>query len=1041
MPRIRDAVGDVLGGALGWLTARRGGRNGGPFVAPEEKASMTSRVIAWETLGRPVWSPRDYRAFAQEGFMQNPIVYRSVRMIAEAGASIPLLLYAGNAEIESHPLLDLLSHPSREQTGTEFLESLYGYLLVSGNAYAEAVAVGGDIREVHALRPDRMTVIPGADGWPEGYDYTAGGRAVRLGGEALDGVRRILHVRLFHPADDHYGMSPMEAAAVAIDTHKAILGPDTKVSYAADWSEYFGHQPADGSGDVTFHLDPLWASPSIDAVAIDLYWPLADWRDGRQHLDYLAGVRTIHDPDYLRANVQGGEGYDWYYASDEARVAQQRTAITDGSGKPWVYRYKDIRSWWLNSHHDRPGGVEALTPTAWVPQSKPFWFMEVGCPAVDKGANQPNVFVDPKSSESALPHFSKGRRDDLMQRRYIKALIDAFDPSHPAYGDDCNPVSEIYGGRMVDLDRVHVYAWDARPYPAFPHNLEVWGDGGNWRLGHWLNGRSASAPLAGLTARLLEDFGFDDFDASALSGNVPGYVIDRPMSARDAIEPLSLGYFFDALESDARIVFRHRSAQTPVASLDERDLVETRPGDALAVLIRGQETELPAAAKINYIAASGDYRQAVAEARRLIGASGRLSQAELPIVLDADQADVIAETWLFEAWAGRNRASFRLAPSRLAIEPGDTVALSVRGSTQLLRVTEVGDHGARAIEARGTDPDVYEGIGASDRPAGALPALPSGQPMVDFIDLPLLRGDEPVHAGYVAAQQSPWPGVLAVYSAPGQEGFTLKGFVSVAATTGTTLDTVPAGVEGRLDRAARFRVRLDAGRIQSVERIQLLAGRNVAALRHGSGDWGPGDWEVVQFERAELVADSTYELSGLLRAQAGTESALRESLAAGARFVLLDAAVAQLPLTAGEIRLPCFWRVGLASRDIGHGSYVALEHTFRGLGLRPLSPVHLRGARAANGDVEVSWIRRTRVGGDGWEAPEVPLGEESERYEVDILDAGGQPVRTLVSDRQHAVYGIAEQIADFGAPQASLGVRVYQMSASYGRGAGRTAVV
>ena len=191
---------------------------------PEEKASATGRLVAIETLGQPVWAPRDYGAFAREGFMQNAVVYRSVRMIAEAAASIPLLLYEGEQEIEAHPLLDLVRRPNGAQTSADFLEAWYGYLLVSGNAYCEAVAIGGRLRELHALRPDRMKVVPGPDGWPEAYEYAAGGRSVRFEAEPVAGVRPILHVRLFHPANDHYGLSPIEAAATAIDIHNTASG-------------------------------------------------------------------------------------------------------------------------------------------------------------------------------------------------------------------------------------------------------------------------------------------------------------------------------------------------------------------------------------------------------------------------------------------------------------------------------------------------------------------------------------------------------------------------------------------------------------------------------------------------------------------------------------------------------------------------------------------------------------------------------------------------------------------------------------------------
>ena len=222
---------EALSRLLPWRTQTAG--------VSEAKASKAHRLVAIEHLGQPQWAPRDYAAFAREGFMQNAIVYRSVRMIAEAAATIPLLLYEGNRELDEHPLLDLISHPSLDHTGIDFFESWYGYLLVSGNAYVEAVAVDGTLRELHALRPDRMKVIPGADGWPDGYEYTAGGRSVRLMGDVIDSVRGVLHVRLFHPANDYYGMSPIEAAASAIDTHnqagkwnKALLDNSARPSGA-----------------------------------------------------------------------------------------------------------------------------------------------------------------------------------------------------------------------------------------------------------------------------------------------------------------------------------------------------------------------------------------------------------------------------------------------------------------------------------------------------------------------------------------------------------------------------------------------------------------------------------------------------------------------------------------------------------------------------------------------------------------------------------------------------------------------------------------
>ncbi len=217
-----------------------------------QKGSATGALVAFEQLGQPVWSPRDYAAFAREGFMQNAICYRSVRMIAEAAASIPLLLYEGDTEIGDHPLIDLLRRPSLDHTGTDFLEAWYGFLLVAGNAYVEAVPLDGQLRELHVLRPDRMKVIPGPDGWPEGYDYTAGGQSIRFIDDVVPGVRPILHMRMFNPLNDHYGMSPIEAASVAIDIHntasawnKALLDNSARPSGALVYGAGNGQMTAE----------------------------------------------------------------------------------------------------------------------------------------------------------------------------------------------------------------------------------------------------------------------------------------------------------------------------------------------------------------------------------------------------------------------------------------------------------------------------------------------------------------------------------------------------------------------------------------------------------------------------------------------------------------------------------------------------------------------------------------------------------------------------------------------------------------------------
>lgn len=190
-------------------------------AAPSEtKMSRTGPLIALYETGRPVWTSRDYAALMREGFQQNPVVYRSVRMIAEAAARVPILYFDGRREVIDSPLQKLLEAPNPNESGTSFFESVVGFLLLSGNAYCEAVDGDLSVRELYPLRPDRMRVVPGPDGWPLAYDYSVSGDAIRFDMTG-EGVKPILHLKLFDPLDDHYGLSPIVASARAIDSHNA----------------------------------------------------------------------------------------------------------------------------------------------------------------------------------------------------------------------------------------------------------------------------------------------------------------------------------------------------------------------------------------------------------------------------------------------------------------------------------------------------------------------------------------------------------------------------------------------------------------------------------------------------------------------------------------------------------------------------------------------------------------------------------------------------------------------------------------------------
>ncbi len=183
-------------------------------------AKSNGAVVALHAGGHAVWSGRDPATLARDGFRRNPVVHRAVRLVAEAAAGVPLILSEGEAELFSHPLLALLARPNALQGRAALIEAVVAHLLTAGDAYLEAVSLDGAPRELHALRPDRMRVVAGSDGWPEAYEYRVGTEVTRFDQRA-EPVAPILHLRLFNPHDDHFGLSPLQPAALAVDLHDA----------------------------------------------------------------------------------------------------------------------------------------------------------------------------------------------------------------------------------------------------------------------------------------------------------------------------------------------------------------------------------------------------------------------------------------------------------------------------------------------------------------------------------------------------------------------------------------------------------------------------------------------------------------------------------------------------------------------------------------------------------------------------------------------------------------------------------------------------
>lgn len=769
-------------------------------------------------------------------------------------------------------------------------------------------------------------------------------------------------------------------------TVKGIVGGGVKVTYAADWSEY---HHADGGW---YNLDPLWASPDIEVIGIDAYFPLTD------------SPQEGDDITSLMAGWSSGENYNWYYSDSE------RTAKASLSPP---YALKNIGWFWNNTHTNPDGAV-----TGWTPQMKKIWFTEYGFPSVDGAANQPNVFYDPTSELSAFPYHSKGRVDFRAQRAALVATQ-----------------AQWQGSPMVE--QMFLWTWDARPFPYWPDLTAVWADGADWQTGHWVQGKLGISSLAAIVKDLCERAGLEagDIDVSGITDQVEGFVISGQQTYRDSMEILQLGYFFDAVESDHVLKFVSRGG-SPVQAIDEDDLVPPVGEDSmnLFAITRAQEVELPKRVNVVYMTRLANYQSSTQYSQREVTSSLQTLTVDLPIVLPDQTAKTIADVTLFSFWMGRTSYQFDLPVRYVQLEPADVITVTVGGATHRMRITATRLNApVLHVEAIAEDVstfDFYSAPGSTSQLLQQTGNVPVTELML--LDLPAFPGDDAdkgVLRMAACGLSAGWAGAALYRSEDNGANYALVCSLDGASVIGVANDALPAGPTAVFDEAGSVTVVLVGDpQLQSVTEQAVLNGANAALL--GS--------EIVQFRSATLVEPGKYRLSGLLRGRLGTEWAV-DSHAAGERFVLLDGTVGKQAVAGNLIGL------NRQYKPVTFGSSLAAtaeqDFTYGAVALKPYSPVQITSSRDGSGNLTIGWIRRTRLGGAWQDGVDVPLNETSEAYEVDIMD-GGTVMRTLSGLGSPAgSYSAADQVADFGSAPSSLSVNVYQLSETIGRGYAGQAVV
>jgi len=800
-----------------------------------------------------------------------------------------------------------------------------------------------------------------------------------------------------------------------------------ELSYAADWSEYHSHRPEDASGDVLFPLDAIWSNADCDHIGIDNYTPISDWRDGTSHLDFGVGndvygnprARYIYDQSYLKGQIEGGELFDYFYASSADRASQTRTPIQDlAHSEHWIFRQKDMRNWWSNTHHPRPLGVRAASPSSWVASSKRIRFSEFGVPTIDKGTNQPNVFFDPKSSESFVPYFSNGNRDDQIQRSYYEAMI--------TYWRDNSPTSPI---RMIASAEMCAWAWDARPYPAFPYRSDFWSDSPNWTFGHWLNGRAGSVPLAELVKMICSWVGFTaaDLDVTELIGRnsiVRGYVIDNQSSPRASLDPLFSAYLFDGFESQGKMKFVLRE-YTTFEEIDVQDLVSQGGAKSSGYQItRAQETEMPQNSSVSFINPADDYQVATATGSRQTTTSKTSVDMRYPLVFETGSAKMLAEIMIQQAWAARESIELALSNDRIKYDPGDGFSITIGNRLKKFRFSGISKGDYLEIDGNGMDVSIYDAV-SSNYGSNTTSILSTiGSTNLYFMDLPLVTGDEPrPWAPRVAAFQTPFPRSVDIYEVTNNGAdLSFNNSILVPSQMGILSAALQIGPHEIIDEGNVLSIDLRSTSFQILSETEenVRNGANAIAILTPSGNW-----EILKFVNSSFVSGARYDLTRLFRGQLGTWP-IMEVIPIGSPFVILNPAGTNVLSIAAERKLDAItWRYGPNVYGTASPFFRTQTHTGKAVGELPYPVADVQFFKTAAADVLITWRRQTRFNGEGFDAAIVPLNEDDERYEIDLLTSLDVLITTVTTTVASYSY--------VGAP-ANFKARIHQMSTNIGRG-------
>ena len=696
---------------------------------------------------------------------------------------------------------------------------------------------------------------------------------------------------------------------------KTMVKKNTIITYAADWSEY--HHDDNGY----YNLDKLWSCEAIDVIGIDAYFPLTD------------ETKTIYDKEVIKNGWKSGEGYDFYY-SDTARTHKEPLS------KEWAW--KNIEFFWKNYHYNLDG-----TKTSWIPKSKKIWFTEYGFPSVDCCTNQPNVFYDKNSIDSALPRYSQGSIDFKAQRVAITAT------------EECFKNSEF-------VERLFLYTWDARPYPYFPNLKDVWSDYGAWKYGHFLNGKSGQTTLANIINYLCKKLGLkeDEFDTTQLHNEIfQGYLIDDKKSVISHLKILANAFNFDTYVDDGKLCFKSLSnANTHQISPDDLIIENNEPS---LIVETTSNSSIPSSIELLFIDIENNYKTSTAIANdNSRNTSSYSISVQMP--LSISQAQEIAWRILSNTETQTTSYTLKLPISKFDINPLDLISIEQNGIKHLIRVKNISIINNTIIKIIGISTIANDNILSALNYSNILHSTNENnkknnsyiaETNLELFELHNIKNNAntdtfSIHCA-VWSNDENWQGCNLYYSREKDNNYQLISYISNESCIGKLVsinrDNQAFNInENIVDYTTKIEIVLtnEKDKLSSISDSDFSQMKNLILI--GS--------EVIAFKNVEKMSNNHFCISHLLRGRFNTENKITNHNI-GERVILLDSDIYTINMPITEKNRPIYIKAVSINNTIQNTDAKYL--TTKGLDINNFETKNLDKKMLKNGDILLSFSART----------------------------------------------------------------------------------